>query len=146
MVQILGLGFIRFPYPLRTHTLAGMNRTSGLVALAIGALLTFMLVFTTFTHAVKSWEIDPATGDVSQVTIACAAPLRIVFGDAEQQANPSWGAHLCASTGQRLFIQGVAVFAVALGLGVRGIRKGPRPKRKPIDSIPAFGEPGNTGG
>lgn len=123
-----------------------MNRTTGLVALAIGALLTFMLVLTTFTHAVKSWEVDRTTGDVSQVTIACPAPFLIVFSDGEQQADPSWGAHLCASTGQRLFIQGIAVFAVALGLGVWGIRKGPRPKRRSIDSIPAFGESGEAGG
>lgn len=121
-----------------------MNRTSGLVILAIGGLLTFMLVFTTFTHAVKSWEVDRATGDVSQVAIACAAPLGIVFGDGEQQANPSWGTHLCASTGQRLFIQGIAVFAVALGLGVWGIRKGPKPERKSIDSIPTFGGSGDA--
>lgn len=118
-----------------------MYRTTGLVILAIGTLFSFLMVFTTFAHAVKSWEVDQATGDVSQVTIACAAPLGIVFGDAEQQADPSWGARLCASTGQRLFIQGIAVFAVALGLGVWGIRKGPRPKRKSIDSIPSFGDP-----
>ena len=117
-----------------------MYRTTGLVILALGTLLTFMMVFTGFVHAVKSWEVDQATGDVSQVTIDCPAPLGIVLGDAELQADPAWGVRLCAGTGQRLFIQGVGVFAVTLGLAGWGIRKGPHPKGKPIDTLPTFGD------
>ena len=116
-----------------------MYRTTGLVILGVGAILTFTMVFTGFEHAVKSWEVDQATGDVSQVTIDCTAPFGIVLGDGEQNAVPSWGAHLCAATGQRLFITGTGIFIVALGLGLWGIRRGPKPKTKSIETLPSFG-------
>lgn len=114
-----------------------MYRTTGLVILGVGLILGLTMVFTGFEHAVKSWEVTNQ-GDVNQVTIDCPAPVGIVFGDAEQNANPSWGGYLCASTGQRLFIQGLGVLVVALGLGIWGIRRGPRPKTKSIKSVPSF--------
>lgn len=116
-----------------------MYRTTGLGIIAVGAIVTFLLIFTGFDHAVKSWEVDRSTGDVSQVAIACPAPIGIVFGDAEQQADPAWGQNLCVSTGQRLFISGLAVAIVTLGLGLWGVSRGPRPAAKSIDSIPTFG-------
>ncbi len=115
-----------------------MYRTTGLTILIVGTLISFSMIFTGFNHAVKSWDIDRDTGDVSQVEIACPAPLGIVFGDAETMADPSWGAPQCASTGQRLFITGSVILAVAVGLGIKGIRKGHRPQ-KSIKSIPSFG-------
>ena len=116
-----------------------MYRSTGLVILGIGALISFSMIFTGFDHAVKSWEVDQSSGDVSQVSIACTAPVGIVFGDGELNADPSWGVSQCASTGQRLFITGVAVFAVALGLGLWGVRRGPKPQGKSIEALPSFG-------
>lgn len=118
-----------------------MYRTTGLTILIIGALLSFSMLFTGFDHAVKSWDIDQATGDVSQVKIACPAPFGIVLGDAELRADPSWGVPQCASTGQRLFITGTGILALALGFGIWGFRRGPKPRRS-IESVPSFGPSG----
>ncbi len=120
-----------------------MYRNTGLGILAVGVIISSMMIFTGFDHAVKSWEVDRTTGDVSQVAIACPAPLGIVFGDAEQQADPAWGQSLCVTTGQSLFFSGVGIAVVALGLGLWGVRRGRRPVTKSIDSIPSFG--GNAG-
>ncbi len=127
---------------MSARTLGGMYRQAGLVVLGIGAVLGLTMVFTGFEHAVKSWEVDFDSGDVSQVTVACPAPFGIVFGDAEMEADPSWGARVCAGTGQRLFIAGVAWLAVGTGIGLWGIRRGPKPKRQSIDAIPSFRDPG----
>ncbi len=116
-----------------------MYRTTGLGILAVGAIVTFLTVFTGFNHSVKSWEVDRNTGDVSQVAIACPAPVGIVFGDAETEADPAWGQNLCVRTGQRLFFSGVAVAIVALGLGSWAVSRGPRPVTKSIDTLPSFG-------
>lgn len=116
-----------------------MYRRTGLIIFGIGALLSFSMIFTGFDHSVRSWEVDQSTGDVSQVSVACTPPFGIVFGDGELNADPSWGVPQCASTGQRLFITGVAVFVVALGLGLWGIRRGPKPERKSIEALPSFG-------
>ncbi len=74
---------------MSARTLGGMYRQAGLVVLGIGAVLGLTMVFTGFEHAVKSWEVDFDSGDVSQVTVACPAPFGIVFGDAEGQASGS---------------------------------------------------------
>lgn len=112
-------------------------RTSGVVVLALGVALTYSLVFTPFRVELSSWT-PTEDGGLERAAVVCPAPWGIVLGDAEDEVRPAWQGRRCVPSANLLFLEGVVVMALALGLGLWGISRGPGTTR-PMSALPSRG-------
>lgn len=110
-----------------------MYRTAGLVALLLGAALTYSLVFTTFDSPLRGWRFT--AGGMEQVTIVCPPPWGILFGDALTEVEPAWQTDKCLRTARTLFVEGLVVSSAALSLFAWGFAQ---PPRRPIEVLPSL--------
>ena len=119
-----------------------MYRTSGLVVLLVGAGLIYSLVFTPFQVELDSW-MPTEEGGLERAVVTCPAPWGIVLGDAEDEIRPTWQARRCVPSANMLFLEGVVVLAMALGLGLWGISRGSGAIR-PMRSWSTLGKEGSS--
>lgn len=110
-----------------------MYRTAGLVALLLGAALTYSLVFTTFDSPIHGWRVT--AGNMERVTIACPPPWGVLFGGALTEVEPTWQADICLRSARTLFVEGVIFSSAAIGLCAWGFVQ---PPRRPIEVLPSL--------
>lgn len=104
-----------------------MYRTSGLVFLVLGGLLTWSIIFTPFDQEVRRWTRTEDGGRV-RASVLCPDPYSILF---EDEVNPDISRYenevYCRRTARRLMTGGVLTGLLTLGLGIRGVARGKRP-------------------
>lgn len=112
-----------------------MYRTGALIALILGAAITYSLAFTGFDKQIDQWVQD-ANGNPVRVSIACPTPAAMAFGDAELQMTPAWHGRECNGSTRILMVEAGIVTATALALAYRGFRNGRRPPTKSLNVLP----------
>ena len=114
-----------------------MYRTSGIVVLILGGLLTWSIVFTPFDQEVRRWTRTEDGGRV-KASVTCPAPSSVLFEDAVNPDISSFeNLNYCLRTARRLMTGGVLTALLTMGLGIRGIARGKRP---PIEHIRPLSE------
>lgn len=108
-----------------------MYRTSGLIVLALGAALTYSLVFTTFDQPVMSWTTTE-DGNIERDTVPCPTPWEILFNADMPDTRVQTWRDLCVRSARTLFTEGIVVTAAALVVGLRAVVRGPKPTPKPL--------------
>lgn len=103
-----------------------------MVVLALGVALTYSLVFTPFQVELDSWT-STEDGGLERAVVVCPAPWGIVLGDAEGQVQPAWQGRRCVASANLLFLEGMVVSSLALGLGLWGVSRGPATTRAMSD-------------
>lgn len=104
-----------------------MYRKSGLIVLALGAFAVWMMVFTPFETELRRYTRDD-DGDRVRATMVCPAPWSVLFENAEADAKYHIDQEECIKGSRTLFTGGVLAALAALGLGIRGLIRGPRPE------------------
>ncbi len=111
-----------------------MYRRSGFVALTLGALLVYILVFTPFNQELNRWTKNEA-GNRVKVVVVCDSPWSIFVADAEQDLRFRSDAETCERGARFQATIGVVFALASLVLGVRGIIRGPRPEPRRLTPL-----------
>ncbi len=117
-------------------TIPGVYRVSGILVLFAGLVLTYSLVLTTFSRPVERWTFNEA-GGLTQQSTECPSPVSLLFGDGQNQMEQPADAQLCVLSARTLFIEGVIVLGLSVGLGVWGMTRGKRPEPQQIRALPS---------
>lgn len=114
-----------------------MYRKSGLIVLALGAALTYSLAFTTFDTQARRWERTEG-GGWERASVTCPVPWGVIFGGVDPELRFRTEAELCVRPARTLVTEGIFFAAVALGLGIWGVVRGPKPdpeRLRPLSEI-----------
>ena len=109
-----------------------MYRTTGVVALATGAVVAGWLAIAPFERAIPRWFQDES-GNITQATTSCPSPVATVFGDAAQQVQGATLREGCILASRTKLVEAGLVAGLALLVGVIGLSRGPKPPRRPIE-------------
>lgn len=90
-----------------------INRGIGAVALVIGALMVYSLVFTPFNEPVRfQWEVTPDGGRTPMTHITCPSPWSVLTHDAEPDVITADG--FCVMPSRSLVVEGIIVAVVSI--------------------------------
>lgn len=112
--------------PQFVESIVPMYRKSGLIALALGVLAVWLLVFTPFETELRRYTRDD-DGQRVKATLVCPDPWGLLFEDAEADGKYHIDQEECVKGARTLFTGGVLATLLALGLGIRGLIRGPHP-------------------
>lgn len=88
------------------------NRTIGAIALLIGAMFVWSLVFSSFDVSVRfQWVVTPDGGRTPLTHITCPSPWSVLVNDAEPQVTTTDG--LCVMPSRSLAVEGALVAGVS---------------------------------
>jgi hypothetical protein len=108
-----------------------MYRKSGLIVLALGAVLVYSLAFTPFDTQVRRWE-RTEDGGRERASITCPIPWDVIFEGVEPDLRFRTEAELCVRSARTLVTEGIFFAVLAVGLGVWGVVRGPKPDPEPL--------------
>lgn len=111
-----------------------MYRRSGLLVLAIGAMLTYALAFTSFDEPVRRW-VTSESGGLVQVEVRCPSAWAALIEGARLDTNMRTEAERCVRAARTHATGAVIVATLAATLGIRGVLRGPVPDPEPLPPL-----------
>ncbi|MEA1901961.1 MAG: hypothetical protein U9N56_00375 [Actinomycetota bacterium] len=104
-----------------------MYRRSGLIVLVLGALVTYVLVFTPFDQEVRRYTRND-DGDRVRATVVCPDSWGMLYGEDEADVRYCSDAEYCLKGSRLRVTSGVVLMAVALTPAIMGLWRGPHPE------------------